>query len=381
MAPAAGPGYTAAAMPRGKNYGLLIAGGGPAAGLAALAMARLRPEVPLLLAGESPQVGGGRTLFLLDEQLGEEERALVEPLIAHSWDGFYVAMPGRSRKLKLGCHAITPERTDAAVREALKPEQYRPDCRIVAVRDSSLLLHGGETVDGDGALDARSWAHQTTLELGWRHSTARAYRFPERHKVDLPVLLDSTVEQGPGCAFFTCLPLDETRLLVEHVRYATAHEADPQEGAQRIEAYLALRGWAGGRFEAEEKASLPVALGGDFSAYWRIGGARVAKLGARGGFFHPTTGSPAPDAIRTALLLTRQRDFGGAALHDLFEEDAAALWKRRDFYRGFDHLLLRGGACHAIEGLFGLEPALIARFFGERLGVFERRKVMAAAGG
>jgi lycopene beta-cyclase len=112
----------------------------------------------------------------------------------------------------------------------------------------------------------------------------------------------------------------------------------------------------------------------------RIGGARVAKLGARGGFFAPTTGSPLPDALRTALLLARQRDFGGAALHDMFAEEAAALWKKRDFYRSFDRLLLRGGGCTAIEALYDSEPALIARYFGERLGLFDRRKLLAAAG-
>jgi lycopene beta-cyclase len=366
-------------MARGKNHGLLIAGSGVAAALAALAMARLRPDVPMLLAGEAPQAGGGRTLFFLDEQVSGEEREFLAPLIAHSWDGFYVAMPGRSRKLMMRCHAVTGAAIDAAVREGLASEHYRPDCRIVAVRGDSLLLHGGETVNGDGAIDARIWAHQTTLELGWRHSTARTLRFPGPHRVDLPVLFDSTVDQAPGCAFFTCLPLEDTRLLVEHVRYSTAQEPDPGEGASRIDAYAALRGWGRGKIEGEETAALPVPLGGDFGAYFRIGGARVAKIGARGGFFGPTLPSPLPDAVRTALILAGQRDFGGEALYDLFEGEAAALWKRREFQRGFDRLLLRGGGCRALDGLFGLEPALIARFFGERLGLFDRRKVMAAA--
>jgi lycopene beta-cyclase len=368
-------------MARGKNHGLLIAGGGVAAALAALAMARLRPEVPMLLAGEAPQSGGGRTLFFLDEQLSPEERDFLAPLAVRSWDGFYVALPGRSRKLMLRCHAVTGEAIDIAVREGLSTDRYRPDCRIVAVRDDSLLLHGGEVVKGDGAIDARAWTHQTTLELGWRHSTARTCRFEAPHRVDLPVLVDATVDQGAGCAFFTCLPLDETRLLVEHVRYSSAGEAEAGEGSRRIESYVALRGWGRCRSEGEETTSLPVALGGDIAAYYRIGGARAAKLGPRGGYFGPTIGSPLTDSVRTALLLAAQRDFSGAALYDLFEADSAGLWKRREFQRGFDRLLLRGGGCSALEGLFGLEPALIARFLGDRLGLFDRRKVIAAAGG
>lgn len=368
-------------MAKGKNHGLLIAGSGVSASLAALAMARLRPEVPLLLLGEGSRFGGEGWHLLLDDQLSDEEREFLAPLFAASWDGCYVAMPGKSRKLKLRCHALHAESLDSALSDALKPEQRRTDGRIVAVRDRSLLLHGAETVEGDGVLDARIWAHQTTLELGWRHSTARVYRLREPHRVDLPVLLDSTVAHSSGCAFFTCLPLGETRLGVEHVRYSTAQEPDPEEAAAALDAYGGLRGWKVESLDSETRASLPVALGGNFETYYRIGGARVAKLGKRGGFFHPTTGGSLPDAARIALLLAGQRDFSGPALHRLFEEEAAALWRRRDYYRSFDRLLFREGGCSAIEGLFSQEPALIARFFGERLGLFDRRKLTAAAAG
>ena len=48
--------------------------------------------------------------------------------------------------------------------------------------------------------------------------------------------------------------------------------------------------------------ALPVAMGGDFDAYWRSGGAKVAKAGARAGLFHPTTGYSLPQAVRLAEL-------------------------------------------------------------------------------
>src|SRR3954468_6403442 len=145
-------------MAKGRNHGVLIAGGGVSASLAALAMARLRPEVPILLVPEAEDLGGNRTLLMFDEGLSDEERDLVAPLIAASWDSVYTAFPGKSRKLKLACHAITPERIETALREALRPEQIRIEDKIVAVRDASLLPHGGETILGHGALDARLWA-------------------------------------------------------------------------------------------------------------------------------------------------------------------------------------------------------------------------------
>jgi lycopene beta-cyclase len=120
-------------------------------------------------------------------------------------------------------------------------------------------------------------------------------------------------------------------------------------------------------------------LGGDFGAFWRVGGARVAKLGLRGGFFHPTTGSGLADAVHNAVLLSQQRDLGGAALHDLFESQAAQLWKRREFYRTFNTMLFRGAAPHEraamFEQLYRLDPALIARFHAGRPTVLDRMRV------
>jgi lycopene beta-cyclase len=369
-------------MAKGRNHGLLIAGGGVSASLAALAMARLRPEVPMMLMPEAEGLGGTRTLLLFDEGLSDEERDLVAPLVAVTWDSVYTAFPGKSRKLKLTCHAITPDRIEKAVREALKPEQIRVEDKIVAVRDASLLLHGGETILGHGALDARLWAHQTTLELGWRRSFGWLCDFTAPHRVDRPVLADATMSEGKLCGFFSLTPFSETRLLVERVEYGSGAEVDTEAAAKAIADYVAARGWKGGAAAREEKGAVPVALGGDFAGYWRIGGARVAKLGVRGGFFHPATGSPLPDAIRTALLLTRQRDFSGGALHDLFETEAAALWKKRDYYRGFNRLMLRSGrGCAPLAALYELDAALIGRFEAEQLGLFDRRKLMAAAEG
>src|SRR5215210_7072637 len=96
-------------MARGRREGVLIAGGGIAGSLAALALAKSRPEVPLLLVGEDAHFGGDRTLFLLDDALGEEDMMLPGPLTAQAWAGHYVAFPGRSRKLGLACRALTPE--------------------------------------------------------------------------------------------------------------------------------------------------------------------------------------------------------------------------------------------------------------------------------
>ena len=363
----------------GKKDGVLIAGGGVAASLAALAMATRRPEVPIMLVAEEETLGGDQTLVMLDGDLGEEEAAFVAPLAGQSWDGWYALFPDLTRKMKAGVRAVAPQAIEAALRAALPPERIVTGARIVAVREDRILLHGGETIVADGAIDARGQPNLALLDLGWRATLARTYRFPAPHRLDRPVLVDGTVEQGAGCRFLSALPLDGARLLVAMHTFSGASDPGGAAGAA-LDAWVEGRGWTGGEIEHESRSALPVALGGDLPALWRIGGARVARLGRRGGFFHPTSGSPLADAATAGLLLTRQRDFSGAALHDTLFDLAGALWKRREFYRGFNRILIGDKGCAAIEGLCRLDSEMIAKFRGERLGLFDRRKVMASAG-
>lgn len=362
----------------------MIAGGGFAGSLAALAMARLRPEVPLLLVGEEAVFGGSQSWLFFRDDLDEDEFRLAAPLISHSWPGYYVAFPGGSRKLRADCSIIRPAELDKAVRETLGRDQYRLKAKIIAVRDDSLILHGGEKISAEGVIDARAATNLNLLDLGWRISTGREYAFAAPHRVDRPVLVDATLSSDGGCRFAACTPFGEQALLVEDINYSLGLDGEDQESARaRLDSYVARRGWKGGKHKPAQIAASPVALGGDFPAYWRFGGARVAKLGLRGGFFHPTTGSLLADAASTALLLTQQRDYGGVAIHDTLEAYAMSLWNRRDFYRSFNAALFEGRAgapCGTLDRLYRLEPGLIARFHSEQLGLFDRKRIVAGIG-
>jgi lycopene beta-cyclase len=362
----------------GTRDGLLIAGGGLAGSLAALAMAKSRPEVPLLLVEEKEGLGGNHVWWFFEEDVEEADRWLIEPLIERSWPGYYVAFPGRSRKLKAAMSCIRSESVDRAVREALRPDQYRLGTKAVAVRDTELVLLGGERIKAGGAIDARGAANLSILELGWQKSFGREYVFAAPHKVDRPVLVDATVEQGSGLSFMRCLPFSDTRMLVEDVEYSDMPELDAGAAAARLDAYVATRKWEKLSVEREEERVLPVTTGGDFGAFWRVGGARVAKIGMRGGFFHPTSGHSVGDAVRSAVKLTQQKDFGGAALHDLFEEEAALNWRKRELLRGFNAALFAAKdeeRRRHLEDFFALDPALIGRFQSGRTGLLDKMRM------
>lgn len=358
----------------------MIAGGGLAACLAALAMARLRPEVPLLIVEESERFGGEGFHNFADAELGQDGAELIGPLALERWPGFYVAFPGFSRKLKAEWAGFAAADIHRAMVETLTPKQYKLGVKVVAVREDALVLDGGETIKAQGAIDARGAASLSTLDLLYEARLERAYRLAAPHRVDWPVLIDATVDQAGGLRFMQCVPLSQERLIVADVCVSERGQPDERAG-ERLDAYLAARGWKNRKTEASHARVRPLPVGGDFAAFWRLGGARVAKLGLRGGFVNPLTGRTIADAVRTARLLAEQRDFTGTMLHDLFEAEAKQLWKKREFQRTIAGALAKAAPEDRralLERLYRLEPGLIARLQSDQLGLIERMRVQRA---
>ena len=367
-------------MARGRRDGILIAGGGLAGSLAALAMARHRPDVPLLIVEERETFGGEGLRIFSKAELGDDGAALIDPLAIDRWPGFYVAFPGFSRKLKGDMAGFGPEDVHRAMTQALKPASYRLGTRVVAVREDALVLDGGETIKAEGAIDARGATSMSTLDLLYEARLERDYRFGAPHRVDRPVLIDATVDQIGGLRFFECVPLSEERLLVADVCVSERAQPDAQAPA-RVSAYVKARGWARPRARADRTASRPLPMGGDFAAFWRQSGARAAKLGLRGGFVHPVTGRTIGDAADMALLLAQQRDFSGGALHDLFEAEARQMWKQREFLRNVTAALAAAppeDRRALVERLHRLDPGTLQRLQADRLGLLDRWRVRKA---
>ena len=365
-------------MARGRRDGILIAGGGLAGCLAALAMARLRPEVPVLIIEERDRFGGDDYRLLFDAEL--DGAALPVDLVEQRWPGFYVAFPEFSRKLKAPLAGFGAAALHRAMVETLDSSQYRLATKVVAVRDDALVLDSGETIKAEGAIDARGAANLSMLELLYEARLEREYRFEAPHKVDRPVLVDASLGANGGLGFIQCVPLSDHRLIVADVAISERAMADGQASV-RLERYVSARGWKSGAVEAERNGARPLPYGGDFAAFWRIGGARVAKFGLRGGFLNPLTGRATADAVRTSLLLTEQRDFSGGALHDLFEETARQLWRKREPYRAVNAALAAvrpGERQKMLERVYGLDASLVADLQADRLGLLDRRRLQRA---
>lgn len=359
---------------------LVIAGGGLAGCLAAIALVRRRPEVPLLLVEQGRSFGGNHVWSFFDSDVAAEHRALADLLRPRRWPSHEVRFPRRRRTLSMGYNSVRSERLDEAVRSALKPHQYRLGRRIAEVGADHLILDGGERIDASAVIDARGPRAMAGLELGWQKFVGRTYRFERPHGCARPVIMDATVEQLDGYRFVYLLPFGPHELMIEDTYYSASPMVRRDEIGERIDAVAARLGAGAARIRSEETGVLPVLLGGDVETLWSEGPA-VARLGLAGGFFHPTTGYSLPDAVRNAALLAEQRDFSTAALHRLFRGRAESQWKDRHFFQLLNRMLFSAAEprlrYRVLEHFYRLPEPLIARFYAAQLTALDKLRIVS----
>lgn len=341
----------------------MIAGGGLAGCLTALALAKLRPEVPFVLVERSETFGGNHIWSFFDADVAAGDRWLVEPFIARSWDGYDIRFPARARTLPTRYNSTRSDLLDRLVRERLRPDQYRLGATVTE-----------EEID----VDARGAANLEALDLGWQKFVGREVRLAAPHGLERPVVMDACVDQSDGYRFIYCLPFTEDRLLIEDTYYSTDPGLDPVAIGARIEAYAELQGWRVAEVEHEETGVLPVAMGGDFDTFWPERD-HSARIGLRGGFFHPTTGYSLPDAVRIALLIARQADF--STLPAILRAEAKRLWEGRGFYRLLDRMLFRAAGpaerYRVLEHFYRLDSGLIERFYAARSTFTDKLRILS----
>jgi lycopene beta-cyclase len=358
---------------------LIIVGGGLAGSLVALAFARRRPEVDLLLVEQGEALGGNHVWSFFDSDLDVDGRALVQPMVTRHWPDHEIAFPKRQRRLSVGYNSIRSERLDRVVRGRLPAERIRR-AEVVEVAADHIRLESGEKLVADGIVDARGAAAFTGLELAWQKFVGRTFRTSRPHGRTIPVIMDATVPQEDGYRFVYTLPFGETELMIEDTYYSDGPILHPPTVRNRIDSYLA--GCFDGPAEviAEESGVLPIVLDGAVEPLWPES-EPLPRLGLRGGFFHPTTGYSLPDAVANALLLSQQRDLSTAALHDLLRRRAISLWEQRGFFRLLNRMLFRAAPgperYRILEHFYRLPEATVGRFYSSSLSRMDKIRILS----
>ena len=354
---------------------VVIVGGGLAGGLAALALAERRADVPVLLIEQGETFGGNHTWSFFDTDVAPENLDLIRPMVAQRWADHEVRFPRRKRVLDIGYNSIRSVDFDGLLRRRLRADRYRLGRRIASIAPGHVILEGGERIEAEAVVDARGFRPAAGLDLAWQKFIGRTYQFIRPHGVDRPIIMDALVEQLDGYRFLYSLPFGATEMLLEDTYYSTSPDLDSHSLGQGLDRRAGEAGVTG-----EERGVLPVVLGGTIEALWP-NSEPVARIGGGGGFFHPTTSYSLPDAVRNAALLARQRDFSAAALYALFRQRAAAQWNERRFFRLLNRMLFRAAEpeqrYRVLEHFYRLPDPLIGRFYASNLGTVDKLRILS----
>jgi lycopene beta-cyclase len=361
-----------------RGIDIAILGGGLAGGLIALALARLRPDLRLLLVERAERFGGNHVWSFFASDVAPEDAWLVEPLVAARWDGYEVRFPGHSRVLSTPYRSVTSERLDAALREALPADALLTGAETGAVTPGSVIVDG-QPVAAGAVIDARGAAGLPHLAGGWQKFLGQMLRLERPHGLVRPVVMDARVAQVGGYRFVYCLPFSETEVFVEDTYYADDPALDLPVLRHRIADYAAQQDWAVAAIVREETGVLPVVAAGDFPAFWAGDG--PARAGTRAALFHPLTSYSLPDAVRFAVHVARLPDLSGAALAKAGYAWAGSHWRRGGFYRMLSRMLFGAAEPHLrfrmLERFYTLPEPLVERFYAGRSTPRDMLRILA----
>ncbi len=357
-----------------------ILGGGLSGGLTALAIARLRPDLSLLLVEQGETLGGNHVWSFFGSDVGVEGRELLAPMVCGAWPEYEVRFPAHQRVLKTAYYSITSEKFDAALRAALPEEAVLTGRRVLACSDDAATLSDGTRICARTVIDARGIRNLGHMNGGWQKFLGQRLRLPQPHGLDRPIIMDATVEQIDGYRFVYCLPFSPTEVFVEDTYYSDSSTLDAEVLSSRIAAYAARQGWQGAEVIAEETGVLPVVSGGNLDAFWRSTGGNVARVGTRAGTFHPLTSYSVPDAVRSALEIAQHAGLDGEQLALLTRQHAETFWRQGKFYRMLTAMLFGAAApidrYKVLQRFYRLDKRLIERFYAGRSTLADKARIL-----
>lgn len=364
-----------------RRCDIAILGGGLAGGLIALALARHRPDLTLMLVEQDEHLGGNHVWSFFATDTDKPATELLAPMVTATWSDYSVHFPDHARKLHTSYSTMTSETLDAAVRAALPAEAILSGRQVVSCTASEVSLEDGTLIDAGGVIDARGIRNFDHFTGGWQKFVGQRLKLNAPHGLANPIVMDATVAQLDGYRFMYALPFAPDEIFLEDTYYSDNPVLDRALLISRIHDYAAARGWQVERVISQEHGVLPVVAGGDFAAFWREGGDDTARAGTRAGLFHSLTSYSVPDAVRFALALAQETTLDGASLNAFSARWAKQHWHSQTYYRMLSAMLFAAAEpearCHVLQRFYRLNAGLIERFYAGRSTVFDKFRIMA----
>ena len=358
---------------------LVIVGGGLAGALAAVRLAELHPDLPLLLVESGDAIGGNHTWSFFDSDVPDGLQDLVAALGAVRWPRHRVHFPGRTRELAMAYNSVAAPALDALVRERLAG-RLRLGTKVTRIAADGIELAGGERIGARGVIDARGpQGAMPGLELGWQKFVGIEFAAASPEP-DCATVMDACLPQLDGYRFVYVLPFGPDRVLVEDTYYSNDAELDREAVSGRVRALAAERGLLGSELRLEAGV-LPILIGGDPDRFWPADDP-VARLGLAGGFFHATTGYSFGLALRLADELARlPGEFGSAELARWTRARFLRHWRETWYFRLLNRMLFHaakpGERWRVFAHFYRLPAERIARFYAGELTPIDRMRILS----
>lgn len=358
---------------------LVIVGGGLAGALAAVRLAELHPDLPLLLVESGDAIGGNHTWSFFDSDVPDGLQDLVAALAPVRWPRHRVHFPGRTRELAMAYNSVAAPALDALVRERLAG-RLRLGTKVTRIASDGIELAGGERIGARGVIDARGpQGAMPGLELGWQKFVGIEFAAASPEP-DCATVMDACLPQLDGYRFVYVLPLGPDRVLVEDTYYSNDAELDREAVSGRVRALAAERGLLGSELR-QEAGVLPILIGGDPDRFWPADDP-VARLGLAGGFFHATTGYSFGLALRLADELARlPGEFGSAELARWTRARFLRHWRETWYFRLLNRMLFHaakpGERWRVFAHFYRLPAERIARFYAGELTPIDRLRILS----
>ena len=370
---------------KGDFADIVIAGGGLPGALAALALAKARPDLRLVLVDSGHGSGDGRMwpFFLTD--VPKDQRWLIEPLIDGAWRKYEVRFPRFMRVINTPMRMITRHTVDAALNEALPGGAVIGGVAITGLDAGGIDLADGRRIHATAVIDARRGRIFPHLHGGWRVMYGQLIRFAHKHPFAHPLLIDARVSQRDGCRFVTCVPISAHTALLRETVYAEERDIDSATMAARIAEYCSIANWQVAEILHEQRAELPLVAGGDFDAFRASGEGGVARIGGWAGLFHPFSGDEIGPAVSTALALATLPelaggDISGTALERATRRLARAHWDTSGFGRLLAKMMFGAAGPRRryklFEWIYRLDQPLIEAVYAGTLRWHERLRML-----
>lgn len=359
---------------------LIIVGGGLAGSLAAVRMHERRPDIPVLLVEAGDSFGGNHVWSLFDSDIPAGTSDLIAALNPIFWPRHKVRFRERTREFQAGYNSIAAPSLDKLVRSRLPAEQYRLDSEVAQILPDGIVLIGGERIAARAVIDARGpQGEMHGLKLGWQKFVGIEFAAgaPEP---DCAMVMDATTPQLDGFRFVYVLPMAPDRVLVEDTYYSDSPELGVEAIAERVRVLATERGLFGIELR-RECGVLPILITGDPEQFWPKDDP-VARLGLKGGFFHPTTGYSIGLALRLAEdLSTLPGKLMAPQLAAWSRAKFICHWRNTRFFRLLNQMLFRAASPDrrdlVFEHFYRLPPERIARFYAAELTLVDQARILS----